>query len=174
MLVGLPNRIINQMCAELMANQDFAKFVYYKNETGDILSLPDLENPHKLLKNNQVHINRKIPKILHDFDVNVFLNLGRWQSYKSFNGRGHASQKIDDVTIKIVVLMQSTCLQTENGNRDIALVSIIKDILESSDLGGIGQCSIDDVAELYALPAEYHGFELYCKVSGFKKLKVEV
>ena len=132
MLVGFPNRIMNQMCAELMLNQDFAKFVYYKGESGDILSLPDLENAHKLLKNKQVHINRKIPKILHDSDVNVFMNLNRWQSYKSYNGKGHSSQKIDEVTIKIVVLMQGTCVQTENGNRDVALVSIIKDILEDN------------------------------------------
>lgn len=174
MLVGFPNRIMNQMCAELMLNQDFAKFVYYKGESGDILSLPDLENAHKLLKNKQVHINRKIPKILHDSDVNVFMNLNRWQSYKSYNGKGHSSQKIDEVTIKIIVLMQSTCVQTENGNRDVALVSIIKDILESTDLGGLGQCSIEDVAELYALPVEYHGFEIFCKVTGFKTLKMGI
>ena len=73
MLVGLPNRVMNEMCAELMANQDFAKFVYYKDNSGDILSLPDLENPHKLLKNKQVHINRKILQYLRYFSI--YMNL---------------------------------------------------------------------------------------------------
>lgn len=172
MLVGLPNRVMNQMCAELMGNQDFAKFVFYKEDDGDILRLPNLENPHKLLKNKQVFINRKIPKILEKYDINVFMTLSRWQSSKPF--RGNTSQTIDEVTIKVVVLMQESCLSTENGNRDVALISIIKDIVEKSDLNGIGKCLVTDVAELYALPPEYHGFEMYIKVYGFKQLKVEL
>lgn len=172
MLVGLPNRIMNQMCAELMANQDFAKFVYYKEEDGDILELANLENPHKLLKNNQVFINRKIPKLLLEYDVNVFMTLSRWRSYTTL--KKTMSKTIDEVTIKVVILMQQTCIQTENGNRDVALVSIIKDIVEKSDLNGLGKCSVEDVAELYALPPEYHGFEMFIKVHGFKDLKVEI
>lgn len=172
MIIGLPNRIINQICAELMSNQTFAKLVYYKDKDCDILSLPDLENPHKLLKNKQVHVNRKIPKVLEEYDVNVFMTLNRWRNYAPYGGR--KSVTVDNVTIKIVVLIQATTIYTENGNRDIALVSVIKDILEKSDLGGIGKCYIEDVAELYALPPEYHGFEIFCNVKGFKDLKIEV
>lgn len=172
MIVGLPNRIINEICAELMSRQDFAKFVYYKDKDCDILSLPDIENPHKLLKNKQVHINRKIPKVLEEYDVNVFMTLSRWNNYRKFGSK--ASTVIDSVTIKIIVLVQATTLPTENGNRDIAIVSIIRDILEQNDLGGIGRCSIEEVAELYSLPPEFHGFEMYCKVEGFNKLQVEL
>lgn len=172
MLVGLPNRIMNQLCAEIMQNQDFVKMVYYKDNNEDVLALPDLENSHKLLKNKQVFINRKIPKILHDFDVNVFMTLSRWRSYTPF--KKNASQSVDEVTIKVVVLVQESCLITENGNRDIAILSIIKNIVEKSDLNGIGNCSVEDIAEVYALPPEFHGFEMYIKVYGHKQLKVEI
>lgn len=172
MIVGLPNRVINEICAELLNNQDFAKFVYYKDKECDILSLPDIENPHKLLKNKQVHVNRKIPKVLEAYDVNVFMNLSRWTSYQKFGA--HQSQTISEVTIKVSVLVQASTLPTENGNRDIALVSIIKDVLEKSDLSGVGKCHVEDVRELYGLPPEFHGFEMYCKVDGFKHLKVTV
>ncbi len=47
--------MISNIGATLMSNQDFAKFMIYNNESQkDILSMPDIKNPVKELRNKKV------------------------------------------------------------------------------------------------------------------------
>lgn len=165
-LYGSSNKLISEIAVCLMNNQDFAKFVYYieeKDDGEDILTLPDIENPVEVLAKKQVHANRRVPKVLHEKDVNVFINFADSRNY------GGNSTTVKTIALKISILVHNDCLYTANGKRDVILVDCISDILESREMiSGIGKCTVSSVKALYGLHVEYNGFEISCKVDVFK------
>lgn len=169
-LFGLGNYIISEMAVRLMNDPIFNKFVYYKDvdENGeDILSLPDLESPIEMLTNKdscQVHLHRRVPKILHNQDVNIFIH---FNDQKNYNAK---SNNIKTIFVKIGVLIHEKCLYVPNGSREICIISAIEKVLDGKKfIKGLGTCSIDRVAPLYGLGIEYSGFEITCSIDGFPK-----
>ncbi|HBF7094923.1 TPA: hypothetical protein KOU56_004050, partial [Clostridioides difficile] len=70
--MAFPNKMISNIGTTLMSNQDFAKFMIYNDESQkDILSMPDIKNPVKELRNKKVFLNRRVEKVLKDVDISV-------------------------------------------------------------------------------------------------------
>lgn len=166
-LYGMGNNILSEMITRLMINEDFYKFVYYKDvKDKDILSQPELDDPVTELYNKQVWLYRRPQKILHNQDVNVFLTL---DDMRNENAK---SEKIKTMTINIGVIVHESCIMTANGSRDVALLEIITNIIEEDKyFKSLGKCTIYRVNRLYGLNLEYSGYEIICKIDGVKEKK---
>ncbi len=163
-LYGMGNQIISEMIARLMTNEDFYKFVYYKEVSDrDILSMPDLDDPVSELYNKQVWLHRRPQKVLHEQDVHVFLCLD------DFRNENAKNKKIKTMTIKIGILCHESCLDSANGDRSIALLDCVESILEEDKyFNSLGECRVVGVNHLFGLGLEYSGFEVKCKIDGIK------
>ena len=169
-LYGLGNYLISEMAVRLMTDPIFNKFVYYKDvdEDGeDILSLPDLESPIEMLTskdNRQVHLHRRVPKILEHQDVNIFIH---FDDQKNYNAK---SNNIKTLFVKIGILVHKNCQGTPNGSREICIISAIERALDGKKfVKSLGTCSVDRIVPLYGLQVEYSGFEVICSIDGFPK-----
>lgn len=165
-IYGVSNNLITDIAITLMNNQDFAKFVYYKKEDEqgrDILSLPDVENPIEKLHKKQVYANRRVPRVMTEGSVDVYIN---FEDNKRHRGNTKTTR---NVTIRVSVLVHNDCLYTVNGKRDVILVDCITNILENTHLSmGIGECSVDRVLPIRDISIEFNGYDIVCKVDVFK------
>lgn len=171
-LYGLGNYIITDLAVKLMTHPEFSKFVYYKDidENGEsILDLPNLESPIETLTNpdkRQVFLHRRPDKILHEQDVNVFI---QFDDQKNFMAK---SKRLKTVYVKIGLLLHEKCLYTPNGGRDVCILSAIEDALDGKRfVRGLGVCEIERINPLYGIPVEYNGFEVLCRIDGFADIK---
>lgn len=142
-LYGLANYLISELTIRLLNSKEFTKFVYYKNASDkDILSLPDLENPALMLK-NQIFRNRRSPKILEEQDVSVFIKLDDMRNYTA------KSNKIKTIWITVGFVVHQSCSNTLNGSREVAIISAIEKALDGINFAkSLGRCEVDRVISL--------------------------
>ncbi|WP_219710563.1 hypothetical protein, partial [Clostridioides difficile] len=111
--MAFPNKMISNIGTTLMSNQDFAKFMIYNNESQkDILSMPDIKNPVKELRNKKVFLNRRVEKVLKDADISVFIIMAEYRPCTT------GSREIKKTKIEIGVVCHDECQNTANGLRD--------------------------------------------------------
>ena len=168
-LYGLANYLISELTIRLLNSKEFTKFVYYKNVSDkDILSLPDLENPALMLK-NQIFRNRRSPKILEKQDVNVFIKLDDMRNYTA------KSNKIKTIWITVGFVVHQSCSNTLNGSREVAIISAIEKALDSMEFSkAIGECRVERAIPLSGIPYEWNGYEVSIKLDGFTELGTKV
>ena len=168
-LYGLANYLMSEIVIRLLNNKEFTKFVYYKDVSNkDILSLPDLDNPSMMLK-NQIFRNRRTPKILEEQDVCVFMYLDNLRNY------GTKSNKIKTIWINVCFVVHESCSSTINGSREVAIISAIEKALDNMTFTkSVGVCEIDRVIPLSGLPYEWNGYEVSLKLDGFTALGTDV
>ena len=160
MLCGLENYMMSEIYSKLIMDNDFNKLVYYKNENGDILNLPDLENPFVQL-NNQVFQNRRPSKVLEEQDVCVFIYLDDFRNKPT-------NRKIKTVWIKVGFIVHEQCSKTSNGVREVALISSIQDVIKKSNFqSAIGKCKVERPTKLNGLPFNWNGYEIAIKLDGW-------
>ena len=161
-LYGLGNYLISEITTKLISDNEFNKFVFYKDEDkDDILAMPDLDNPFIQLK-GQVYQNRRPQKVLETQDVCVFIYLDDVRNYNA------KSKKIKTVWIRIGFVVHEQCSKTVHGLREIALVSAIEKVVEGSEFQkAIGSIEVDRVNKLNGLPHEWNGYEVVVKCDGF-------
>ncbi|WP_227451991.1 hypothetical protein [Clostridioides sp. ES-S-0108-01] len=146
-----------------MSNQDFAKFMIYNNESQkDILSMPDIKNSVKKLRNKKVFFNRRVEKVLKEADVSVYITLSEYKPYKD------RSRIIKSTNIEIGVVCHDECQDTFNGLRDAALVCCIVDIItENEEIAGIGKIKLKGCSPMYNLDTSYNGFIIIVSAESF-------
>lgn len=168
-LYGLANYLISEIIIKLLNNKEFTKFIYYKNVTNkDILSLPDLDNPTTLLK-NQVFRNRRSPKILEEQDVNVFIHLDDIRNYTA------KSSKIKTIWVNIGFVVHQSCSSTLNGSREVAIISAIEKALDNITFSkALGRCEVERIMPLAGLPHEWNGYKVVVKLDGFTDLGTNI
>ena len=168
-LYGLANYLISELTIRLLNSKEFTKFVYYKNVSDkDILSLPDLENPALMLK-NQIFRNRRSPKILEEQDVNVFIKLDDMRNYTA------KSNKIKTIWITVGFVVHQSCSNTLNGSREVAIISAIEKALDGIIFAkSLGRCEVDRVISLSGLPYEWNGYEVSLKLDGFTEIGTSI
>ena len=168
-LYGLANYLMSEITVKLLNNKEFTKFVYYKDISNkDILSLPDLDNPALMLK-NQIFRGRRTPKILEKQDVCVFMCLDDIRNYTA------RSNKIKTIWIRIGFVVHQNCSNTLNGTREIAIISAIEKALSNMSFSkAIGVCEVDRVIPLSGLPFEWNGYEVSIKLDGFSEIGTNV
>ena len=168
-LYGLANYLMSEIIVRLLNNKEFTKFVYYKEVSDkDILSLPDLNNPAIMLK-NQIFRNRRTPKILEEQDVCVFMYLDDMRNYSARNN------KIKTIWINIGFIVHQSCSSTINGSREVAIISAIEKALDSATFSkAIGICQVERAIPLSGLPYEWNGYEVSIKLDGFTELGTNI
>ena len=168
-LYGLANYLMSEIIIRLLNNKEFTKFVYYKEISDkDILSLPDLDNPAMMLK-NQIFRNRRTPKILEEQDVCVFIYLDDMRNYSA------RSNKIKTMWINIGFVTHQSCSNTINGSREVAIISAIEKALAGMTFSkAIGVCEVDRVIPLSGLPYEWNGYQVSIKLDGFTELGTNI
>lgn len=168
-LYGLANYLMSEIVIRLLNNKEFTKFVYYKDVSNkDILSLPDLDNPSMMLK-NQIFRNRRTPKILEEQDVCVFMYLDDMRNYSA------RSNKIKTIWINIGFIVHQSCSPTVNGSREIAIISAIEKALDSMTFSkSLGICQVERAIPLSGLPYEWNGYEVSIKLDGFTEVGTNI
>lgn len=168
-LYGLANYLMSEIIIRLLNNKEFTKFVYYKDVSNkDILSLPDLDNPSMMLK-NQIFRNRRTPKILEEQDVCVFMYLDDMRNYSA------RSNKIKTIWINIGFIVHQSCSPTVNGSREIAIISAIEKALDSMTFSkSLGICQVERAIPLSGLPYEWNGYEVSIKLDGFTEVGTNI
>jgi len=168
-LYGLANYLMSEIIIRLLNNKEFTKFVYYKEISDkDILSLPDLENPAMMLK-NQIFRNRRTPKILNKQDVCVFMYLDDMRNYTARNN------KIKTIWINVGFVVHESCSPTLNGSREVAIISAIEKALDGINFAkSLGRCEVDRVISLSGLPYEWNGYEVSLKLDGFTEIGTSI
>ena len=168
-LYGLANYLISEIVIRLLNNKEFTKFVYYKNVSNkDILSLPDLDNPAMLLK-NQIARNRRSPDILEEQNVSVFIYLDDVRNYTA------KSSKIKTIWVNIGFVVHQSCSSTLNGSREVAIISAIEKALDSITFSkALGRCEVERVTALAGLPYEWNGYRVVVKLDGFTDLGTNI
>ena len=168
-LYGLANYLMSEIIIRLLNNKEFTKFIYYKEVSNkDILSLPDLDNPAMMLK-NQIFRNRRTPKILEEQDVCVFIHLDDIRNYSA------RSNKIKTIWINVGFIVHQSCSTTINGSSEVAIISAIEKALEGMTFSkAIGVCEVDRVMPLSGLPYEWNGYQVSIKLDGFTELGTNV
>ena len=168
-LYGLANYLMSEITIRLLNNKEFTKFVYYKEVSNkDILSLPDLDNPAVMLK-NQIFRNRRSPKVLEKQDICVFMYLDDMRNYTA------KSNKIKTLWINVCFIIHESCSITLNGSRDIAIISAVERALDNTSFSkAIGKCEVERVIPLSGLPHEWNGYEISVKLDGFTELGTSI
>ena len=168
-LYGLANYLMSEITVKLLNSKEFTKFVYYKDVLNkDILSLPDLDNPALMLK-EQFFRGRRTPKILEEQDVCVFMCLDDIRNYTA------RSNKIKTIWIRIGFVVHQSCSNTLNGTREIAIISAIEKALSNVSFSkAIGVCEVDRVIQLSGLPFEWNGYEVSVKLDGFSEIGTNI
>ena len=168
-LYGLANYLMSEITIKLLNSKEFTKFVYYKGVSDkDILSLPDLESPMLMLK-NQFFKGRRSPKILESQDVCVFMCLDDMRNYTARNN------KIKTIWINIGFVVHESCSPTLNGSREVAIISAIEKALDNMEFAkAIGECRVDRVIPLAGIPYEWNGYQVSVKLDGFTELGTKV
>ncbi len=168
-LYGLANYLMTEIIVRLLNNKEFTKFVYYKDVSDkDILSLPDLDNPAIMLK-DQIYRNRRTPKILDSQDVCVFMYLDDMKNYTA------KSHKIKTIWISVSFILHQSCSSTLNGSREVAIISAIEKALSGITFSkAIGVCEVDRVIRLSGLPYEWNGYKVSIKLDGFSELGTNI
>lgn len=161
-LYGLSNYLISELTNKLVMDKDFNKFVFYKDEDGDILSLEDLDNPFVQLK-GQVFQNRRPQKTLEHQDVLIFIYL------KRIKRDGYKTRNANTVWLNVGVLVHENCSKTFNGVRESAILSSIEKVSDSEFQSSIGNCEFEGVEMLNGLPMEWNGYVATVKFDGFTK-----
>ena len=168
-LYGLANYLMSEITVRLLNNKEFTKFVYYKEVSDkDILSLPDLDNPTIMLR-NQIFRNRRSPKILEEQDVSVFMYLGDIRNYSA------RSNKIKTIWINVGFVVHQSCSSTINGSREVAIASAIEKALDNMTFSkAIGVCEVERVMPLSGLPFEWNGYQVSIKLDGFSEIGTNI
>ena len=167
-LYGLGNYILSELSTKLICDNDFNKFVYYKNEKeNDILSMPNLDNPFVQLK-SQFFKNRRPVKTLVEEDVCVFIYLD------DIRNQNAKSKKIKTIWLRVSFLVHSNLSETQNGVREVALISAIEKIVERSEFQKtLGEVEVERIKALQGLPYEWNGYEVLVKCDGLTEHCVE-
>lgn len=168
-LYGLANYLMSEIIIRLLNSKEFTKFVYYKDVSNkDILSLPDLENPMLMLK-DQFFKGRRSPKILEKEDVCVFIHLDDIRNYTA------RSNRIKTIWIRLGLVVHESCSNTIHGSREVAIISAIEKALSNVTFAkAIGVCEVDRVIPLSGLPFEWNGYEVNIKLDGFSEIGTNI
>lgn len=161
-LYGVANRISQEIGAVLVNNSDFNKLLYYKHiKDKDIFEQPDLEDAVDLLIGKQIFFNRRIPKLLRESDICITINTD------DITNTFTKTKNIKRVLINLLIIGHEDCLDTIHGQREVALLCAIQDILEEETLGGIGKCKLLRVNPLLNIPFSFNGYSIIVEVTAF-------
>ena len=166
-IYGVANRISQELGAVLMNNTDFNKLLYYKHiKDENIFEKKDLDDPIEMLMNKQVFFNRRIPKLIRESDICVAINTS------DISNTHTKTSCIKRVLINLLVIGHDDCLDTAHGQRDVALLCAIQDILEDEDLGGIGKCKLLKVSPITSIPTEFNGYSIFVEITAFDSARI--
>lgn len=161
--MAFPNKLISNIGTTLMSNQDFAKFMIYNDESEkDILSMPDVKNPVKQLRNKKVFFNRRVEKVLREADISVFIIMSEYRP------NSEKSKEVKKTKIEIGIVCHDKCQDTANGLRDVALTDCIVEIVtKNKEIAGIGKIKLESVYQMYNLSTDYNGFIITVSAESF-------
>lgn len=164
-LIGLSNRIMNEIVGVLLSSQEICKLLTIYEDV-DIFEVDDLDNTH-LLFNKYIFVNHRIPELLN--------NVGAYITVRMTNCGDRSTSKtkvLEEGVIEIYVIVHNSILHTQHGSRDSALVSLIKDALGSEVVSTLGKVHIYDAKDIYQLPTDYSGYSIPCKYDGYRQIIV--
>ena len=170
MVYGLPNRVISELSAKIFESPRLMNYIYYTGKEYENVDLFTLEPPsaNDVIDKN-IFIGRRVPNIMKQ--VGAFLNI-RVNSYASVssNSSKKSPKLIKYVDVDIDVICHIDCQKTLRGTRDITIVTLLQEILETSDLTGIAEgADIVSVYNILGLNADYNGYTLKIRVTGFNQ-----
>ncbi len=167
MIEQFPNKYLIKLSNEIMLDKKINKMIYYNEEKqNDIYSLEDIENPIKKLKEKKVFINRKVPEVLKESDISVFVNIYRDFPYTGFY---QPSYKIQQFKFEVGVICHNDCRFTLNGLRDILIYKDIEKMLKTNkNLKGIGFPTLEQTYPMYNMPNGFTGYMSIYKLEYFE------
>ena len=146
---GKLNKYLSEIIAKLMENQELCKFLYYYEPDIDIINQPDVNIKSSI-------INKKIlkNKILSEVQKEVACTIGIRIKEVSYS-----SSKIDSIRVGFYVICHESLLNTNYGQRDLAVVQLIHNICNTEKFG-IGKSKHFFTRDLPALNQYYVGYEV--------------
>lgn len=170
MVYGLPNRVISELSAKIFESPRLMNYIYYTGKEYDNVDLFTLEPPsaNDVIDKN-IFIGRRVPDIMRQ--VGAFLNI-RVNSYAplTVNFVKKSPKLIKYVDVDIDVICHIDCQKTLRGTRDITIVTLLQEVLETADLTGIAEgADIISVYDILGLNADYNGYTLKIRVTGFNQ-----
>lgn len=170
MVYGLPNRVISELSAKIFESPKLMNYIYYTGKEYENTDLFTLEPPSANdVVDKYVFIGRRIPNLMKQ--VGAFLDI-RVNSYAplTVNFAKKSPKLIKYVDVDIDVICHADCQKTLRGTRDITIVTLLQEILETSDLTGIAEgAEIISVYDILGLNADYSGYTLKIRVTGFNQ-----
>ena len=145
-------------------------YIYYTGKEYENVDLFTLEPPsaNDVIDKN-IFIGRRVPNIMRQ--VGAFLNI-RVNSYAPvmINFVKKSPKLIKYVDVDIDVICHIDCQKTLRGTRDITIVTLLQEVLETADLTGIAEgADIISVYDILGLNADYNGYTLKIRVTGFNQ-----
>lgn len=164
-----PDRYINKFATILLLDEEINKMLYYNEVLDkDIYSLPSVENPISELKDNKLHINRRVQDLFKkhcESEAYIFINL--YSDSPCFLSKGR-SRFIDTLRLDVGVVCADGCCNTLNGYRTSIIFNRIVDILNTDErLMGIGKPSIYSTKQNYAIPLGYNAYIITVEIDYF-------
>lgn len=160
---GVLNSYLNSFVSKILENDDLCKLLYY-NTNDDIISKPNLNAEQKLeLIGSNILINKRVPLIQKEAKPLLMLRIVEVQ---------YANKKtttIEDVRIMCYIVCANSVVETENGTRDLCIVTALDKTFEDSQSGdiGIGKIRKLRTSDLADLGTEYQGYAVNYLISDF-------
>lgn len=166
MLIGYTNKLVTDIGVELLENEIISKLLYYVNSPDeDILELPPVENPTRVLK-EKISLNRRLETLQRDSDVGMYVSL-----YSKIRNRerGVETDYTLNNIIEVGILCHNNCDETLNGSRTYALVDLAIAVLSGYNIDGLGRMTFTQLYKTKDIGAEHTGYQLYFEIHSLRE-----
>lgn len=164
---GIANRVIAEISAKIFESPWLLNYIYYTGKEYEDVDLFSLEPPSANdLVDKFIFIGRRIPPLMKQVGTFLDIRVNRYQP--RLNQK--SAKILKYVEVDIDVLCHTECQRTLRGTRDITIVTLLQEALESNDLTGIADSAeITSVTEILGLDANYSGYTVKITIIGYNK-----
>ena len=164
---GLPNRVMSELMAKIFESDNLLKYIYYVGKEYEDVDIFSLKRPSSSeLIDKYIFIGRRIPYLMTEVGAYLDIRVNRYEPLPNKK----SSLLLKYVEIDIDILCHIDCQKTLRGTRDITIVTLLQEALETSDLTGIAETiEITSLTEILGLNHDYNGYQLKVTVVGFNQ-----
>lgn len=160
---GILNSYLDSFVSKILVNDNICKLLNYTTN-GNILSMPNLTQAEKLeLIDSNIFVNKRVPIIQKDAKPLLMLRVSEIE-YTQKN-----DSLINNVQLNIYIICANSIINTENGARDLCLVTALDEVFKNVDAGeiGIGEVLRLRTSDLVDLGTEYQGYVVTYLITDF-------
>ena len=110
------------------------------------------------------YVGRRIPYVVNEVGAWLGIRICSYKPQYMKNGN-----LIKEVQANIDIICHNDCQKTLRGTRDITILTLVQDTLDSEDLEGIGDYRIISTSEILGLPIEYSGYTIKIETTGWNQ-----